>query len=93
MIDRETDKEGNVIKERLGVTRILDPLLLKELIKFTPKLNVDRVISFGLTIAMAKSLNGKSVIVSSTEDARMQDYFKSTKSKQLFRTTRSPFRY
>jgi len=93
VIDRETDKEGNVIKERLGVTRILDPLLLKELIKFTPKLNVDRVISFGLTIAMAKSLNGKSVIVSSTEDARMQDYFKSTKSKQLFRTTRSPFRY
>ncbi len=93
VIDRETDKDGNVIKERLGVTRILDPLLLKELIKFTPKLNVDRVISFGLTIAMAKSLNGKSVIVSSTEDARMQDYFKSTKSKQLFRTTRSPFRY
>lgn len=93
VIDRETDKDGNVTKERLGVTRILDPLLLKELIKFTPKLNVDRVISFGLTIAMAKSLNGKSVIVSSTEDARMQDYFKSTKSKQLFRTTRSPFRY
>jgi len=93
IIDRETDKEGNVIKERLGVTRILDPLLLKELIKFTPKLNVDRIISFGLTLAMAKSLNGKSVVVSSTEDARMQDYFKSTKSKQLFRTTRSPFRY
>jgi hypothetical protein len=42
---------------------------------------------------MAKSLNSKSVVVSSTEDARMHDYFKSSKSKQLFRTTRSPFRY
>jgi hypothetical protein len=75
------------------VSRILDPLLLRELIKFTPKLNVDRVISFGLTLAMAKSMNGKSIIVSSTEDARMKDYFKSTKTKQLFRTTRNPFRY
>jgi hypothetical protein len=93
VIDREVDDAGNVIKERLGVTRILDPLLLKELIKFTPKLNVDRVISFGLTLAMAKSLNSKSVIVSSTEDARMKDYFKSVKSKQLFRTSKSPFRY
>jgi len=93
VIDREVDKDGNVTKERLGVTRILDPLLLKELIKFTPKLNVDRVISFGLTLAMAKSLNGKSIIVSSTEDARMQDYFKTSKTKQLFRTTRNPFRY
>jgi hypothetical protein len=93
VIDRETDKEGNVTKERLGVTRILDPLLLKELIKFTPKLNVDRVISFGLTLAMAKSLNGKSIVVSSTQDSRMQEYFKSNKPKQLFRSTKSPFRY
>jgi hypothetical protein len=93
IIERETDKEGNVTKERLGVTRILDPLLLKELIKFTPKLNVDRVISFGLTLAMAKSLNSKSLVVSSTEDARMKDYFRSTKGKQLFRTSKSPFRY
>jgi len=93
VIDREVDEKGNVVKERLGVTRILDPLLLKELIKFTPKLNVDRVISFGLTLAMAKSLNSKSVVVSSTEDNRMKDYFKTSKQKQLFRTTRSPFRY
>jgi hypothetical protein len=93
VIDVETDAEGTIVKERLGVSRILDPLLLRELIKFTPKLNVDRVISFGLTLAMAKSMNGKSIIVSSTEDARMKDYFKSTKTKQLFRTTRNPFRY
>ena len=91
VIERETDESGNIVKERLGVTRILDPLLLKELIKFTPKLNVDRVISFGLTLAMAKSLNSKSVIVSSTEDARMKDYFRSSRGKQLFRTTKGPF--
>jgi len=92
VIERETDKDGNITKERLGVTRILDPLLLKELIKFTPKLNVDRVISFGLTLAMAKSLNSKAIVVSSTEDYRMNEYFRSTKGKQLFRRTYSPFR-
>jgi hypothetical protein len=92
VIERETDKDGNITKERLGVTRILDPLLLKELIKFTPKLNVDRVISFGLTLAMAKSLNSKAIVVSSTEDNRMNEYFRSTKGKQLFRRTYSPFR-
>jgi hypothetical protein len=92
VIDRETDKDGNITKERLGITRILDPLLLKELIKFTPKLNVDRVISFGLTLAMAKSLNGKAVVVSSTEDGRMKDYFRSVKKSQIFRSTGSPFR-
>jgi intein-encoded DNA endonuclease-like protein len=92
VIDRETDDAGNIVKERMGVTRILDPLLLRELIKYTPKLNVDRVISFGLTLAMARSLNGKAVKVSSTEDARMKDYFKSNKTKQLFRTTGSLFR-
>jgi hypothetical protein len=92
VIERETDKDGNITKERLGVTRILDPLLLKELIKFTPKLNVDRVISFGLTLAMAKSLNSKAIVVSSTEDNRMNEYFRSIKGKQLFRRTYSPFR-
>jgi hypothetical protein len=51
VVDIERDADGNIIKERLGVTRILDPVLIKELIKFTPKLNVDRVISFGLTLA------------------------------------------
>lgn len=93
VIDREVAEDGTIVKERLGVTRILDPLLLKELIKFTPKLNVDRVVSFGLTLAMAKSLNGKAVVVSSTEDNRMKDYFRNVKSKQLFRSTRNPFRY
>lgn len=92
VIDVERDESGNIIKEKLGVTRILDPLLIKELIKFTPKLNVDRVISFGLTLAMAKSLNTQVKIGSNTSDERMQEYFRSIKKPSLFRQTRSPFR-
>lgn len=93
VIDVERDDSGNIVKEKLGVTRILDPLLLKELIKFTPKLNVDRVVSFGLTLAMAKSLNTKVVINNTDSDERMKEYFRNSKKGSLFRTTRSPFRY
>jgi hypothetical protein len=92
VIDVERDESGNITKEKLGVTRILDPLLIKELIKFTPKLNVDRVISFGLTLAMAKSLNTQVKIGSNTSDERMKEYFRSIKKPSLFRQTRSPFR-
>lgn len=92
VIDIERDEQGNIVKERLGVSRILDPLLLKELIKFTPKLNVDRIVSFGLTLAMAKSLNTQVMIGNNDTDTRMKEYFKSSKKSSLFRQTRSPFR-
>jgi len=92
VIEIDRDKDGNVISEKLGVTRILDPLLLKELLKFTPKLNVDRVVSFGLALSMAKSLNTKVIIGNSDADTRMKEYFRAHKKGSLFRTTSSPFR-
>jgi hypothetical protein len=92
VIEIERDKDGNVISEKLGVTRILDPLLLKELLKYTPKLNVDRVVSFGLALSMAKSLNTKVIVGNSDADTRMKEYFRAYKKGSLFRTTSSPFR-
>lgn len=44
------DKEGNQIK-KLGVTRIPDIALLKELAAFTDKGNYDRYVAFGHTLA------------------------------------------
>ena len=93
VVEVERDEDGNTVKERLGVTRILDPILIKELIKFTPKLNVDRVISFGLTLAMAKSLNTQVIISNTNDDNRINAYFREKKGNSLFRTTSSPFRY
>ena len=92
VIEIERDKDGNVISEKLGVTRILDPLLLKELLKFTPKLNVDRVVSFGLALSMAKSLNTRVIVGNNDADTRMKEYFRAYKKGSLFRTTSSPFR-
>ena len=92
VIDVERDEHGNIISEKLGVTRILDPLLLKELLKYTPKLNVDRIVSFGLALSMAKSLNTRVVVTNTDSDSRMKEYFRSVKKGSLFRTTSSPFR-
>jgi len=56
VIKTEIDTDGSV-REVLGVRRIIDPLLLQELIKFNPDQNCDRIISFGLVLAYAKSLD------------------------------------
>ena len=88
------DEEGNIIKERLGVSRILDPLLLKELIKFTPKLNVDRIIAFGLTLAMSKTLSNRVIVHDTNQDDRMKSYFKTIKKGSPFKQLGvTPFRY
>ena len=92
VIDVERDEHGNIISEKLGVTRILDPLLLKELLKFTPKLNVDRIVSFGLALSMARSLNTRVKVTNTDADTRMKEYFRAAKKGSLFRTTSSPFR-
>jgi hypothetical protein len=92
VIEVVRDEHGNVISEKLGVTRILDPLLIKELLKFTPKLNVDRVVTFGLVLAMAKSLNTRVIVGNNDADTRMKEYFRAYKKGSLFRTTSSPFR-
>ena len=92
-IDVERDAAGNIVKTRLGVSRILDPLLLKELLKFTPKLNVDRIIAFGLTLAMSRTLYNKITVHSNSEDDRVKEYFKSRKPYSPFsHVNNSPFR-
>lgn len=53
------DNDGKPIETRLGVTRILDRMLLEEMVKFNkdPKFNADRVRAFGIAIAYAKQLD------------------------------------
>jgi hypothetical protein len=93
-IDLVRDDKGEIIGKRLGVSRILDPLLLKELLKFTPKLNVDRIIAFGLTLAMSRTLTNKVAVHSNSEDDRIKEYFNSRKTNSPFRTLGAiPFKF
>lgn len=58
MYATERDDKGNVINKRLGVTRILDRMLLKEMIAFNKNQgNFDRVRAFGIAIAYANQLD------------------------------------
>ena len=54
VIDEETDINGVVIKQTLGVERIPDPMLIKEMVAYYPGLNVDRLVAFGALIAFVK---------------------------------------
>ena len=58
VIEKETDDNGSIISERLGVTRIPDPMLCEEITKFSKatgkdKVNTDRVVAAELAIALA----------------------------------------
>jgi hypothetical protein len=53
-IDEEHDKEGEVISQTLGVERIPDPMLIKEMLAYYPGLNVDRLVAFGALVAFVK---------------------------------------
>lgn len=56
-IYKETDDDGNTTREVLGVSRILDPVLLEEIIQYTDDLNVDRIVAAELAIAQALKMN------------------------------------
>ena len=53
-IHEETDEHGSVMSQTLGVERIPDPMLIKEMLAYYPGLNVDRLVTFGALIAFAK---------------------------------------
>lgn len=90
VIEIQTDDEGSH-KQILGVSRILDPMLIKELLKFHPRANADRKDAFGYALLMAKNLN-RTVTISSTPDTRYASYNNIAKKKNnLFSSSRSPF--
>ena len=88
-IDEETDINGSVISQTLGVERIPDPMLLKEMLAYYPGLNVDRLVSFAALVAFAKiqqSNRGYSKRIEKESDNNLD------KSKNLYKLNMSPFR-
>jgi hypothetical protein len=58
VIYEERDESGSVIKEVLGITRVLDPMLLEETIQYNPdEGNFDRIIAAELAVALAAKLD------------------------------------
>lgn len=75
VIMQDKDIHGSIIREILGVTRVFDPMLLEEIIKFNADGNFDRIIAAELAIAMADHLNPQFVVSTADSDPRFKAYF------------------
>lgn len=53
----EKDEEGKVLNEQVGMYRILDPMLLEEMIQFNEVDNFDRIVAASLAIAQAVNMD------------------------------------
>lgn len=92
VIDVEKDSKGNIINQTLGVSRILDPMLLQELIAYrSDSGNYDRIRSFALAQTQALTMTH----IGPVEDDKSpiyDSYLNKSKRKGPFSThTRSPF--
>jgi hypothetical protein len=80
VVHRETNEDGSVISEHLGVSRVLDLMLLEEIIKFNPdEGNYDREVAASLAIALAKHLDPQIRVSTVNTDPRYVSYFKKNK--------------
>lgn len=88
-IDQETDQDGNVLSTTLGIERIPDPMLLKEMLAYYPGLNVDRLVAFGALVAFVKIQQSNRGYLKrrETESDNSLD-----NSKNLYKLKYSPFK-
>lgn len=76
--------DGTLDREILGFSKILDPLLLDEMINFNPDSNYDRVRAASIAIEVARRLDEEKIKVSTTEtDPRLKSYFAKKPSRSV----------
>lgn len=73
------NENDEVIGDILGITRVLDPMLMEEISRFNDEDNFDREVAASLCIALAKHLDPQYIISSVEKDIRIQDYFNRAK--------------
>jgi hypothetical protein len=94
IISTVRDEQGTIIKEVIGMTKILDPMLLEEIIKFNQEDNFDRIRAFALAVAMARHLDPIYKVSITEEDPRYKSYFeRNKKSSSLFKESPAPLRH
>ena len=81
---KETDEEGNVIKEVKGMSKIFDPVLLEEMIQYNEEGNFDRIIAAELAIAQAMKMDPIMGMIGGSGDARIRAMQSPKKINRLF---------
>jgi hypothetical protein len=91
----ERDENGSIYNTILGVTRVLDPMLLEEIIQFNDEedSNFDREVAASLAIALANHLDPIIGRVGGEGDSRIRELFKKPiKGNKLFKGHSNIFR-
>lgn len=91
VLDREMDENGSIVKETLGVSRIPDPMLLEEIIRFDRDGNFDRVIAAELAVALAYKLDPIIGAVGNS-DSRVEELYKQKPKSMIFKGGNSLFK-
>jgi len=86
-VDEEVDEDGNIISTTLGIERIPDQMLLKEMLEYQPGLNVDRLVAFSALAAFSKVQEANRGYLKIKEDDSSLD-----KSKNLYKLKYNPFK-
>jgi len=93
VVFEEKDEQGNVIKQILGIHRILDPVLLEEIIQYNEKEgNFDRVIAFELTLAQVYKMDPIFGKISEKSDPRIKSLHSNKQKPTLFTESKGLFR-
>lgn len=78
----EKDEKGSIIVSLTGVSKIYDPMLLEETIKYNNKKgNYDRIVAAELAIAQARKMDPYFTVTSVEKDPRFKSYFNKKKGK------------
>jgi len=91
IIHSETNEDNEVVSETKGMAKILDPLLLEEMIQYNETGNFDRIIAAELAVALAMKLDPILGRVGDKEDVRLTSMFNKNKKNKLFTESRGLF--
>jgi hypothetical protein len=83
-IYQERDEQGTIIREILGVSRVLDTMLLEELIKYNKEGNYDREVAASLVFALADKMEPLGKVATSKGDPRYKSLFERPAAQPLF---------
>lgn len=83
--ETKDEKTGSIIHSQLGIHKVMDPLLLEEVIKYNSSGNFDRIVAASLAVTYARSLDP---IIKTTQvdelDSRYKAYFKKDKDNTSY---------
>jgi len=91
VIYTEKDEDGSVIRELHGTNKILDPVLLEEVIQFNDVDNFDRLVAAELAIAQAMKMDPIFGIIKGSDDSRIKAMYVKRKSSPLFTNSKGMF--